>query len=107
MGFTIGAIAIAGTSIAVQANQQKIAAQKQKDALGDAEKRQQELLDKQKAEDEARKSREEKATQAAFTRTAASRRTVSGAKLPGAVAASAAIGSVGNGQQAAKRLIGS
>lgn len=107
MGYTIGAIVIAGTATAVNSNQQKIAAQKQKDALGDAEKKQQELLDKQRGEDAARKAKEEKATQAAFMKTASSRRTVSGAQLPGAVAASAAIGASGNGQAAAKRLIGS
>lgn len=104
-GIVAGAV-LGGVSTAVQANQQKIAAQKQRDAVADAEKRQNELLDQQKAQDAERKKKEEAAVQASFVRAGAARRPTSGASIPGAVAASA-IGTQGNPAAAAKKLIGS
>jgi hypothetical protein len=100
-----GAIALAGISTAVQSNQQKIAAQKQKDALADAEKAQQKLLDEQKKADADRKKQEEAALQQGFAKVSAGRRGISGASLPGAVPQSSIGGSSSAG--AAKKLIGS
>jgi hypothetical protein len=100
------AVAVAGANTAIQSHQQSIAAQKQKDAANDAQKRQDEMIANQKAQDAELKKKEEAATQQAFMKTAASRtRNFSSASLPGAVAA--APQSVGGGQAAAKRLIGS
>ncbi len=97
------AVAIAGT--AVQANQQKIAAQKQQDAMGDAQKAQDTMIANQNAADAQRKAQEQAATQQAFTVAASNRNNVSGAALPNAVT-DTGIGNVGNASQAAKTLIG-
>lgn len=102
----IAAIAVAGTSVAVQANQQKIAGQKQQDALGDARIAQQKIQDQQTAADSQRKAQETATTQTAFATTAATRQGVSGATMPGAVP-DQAIGTVTNPANAAKKLIGS
>lgn len=103
----IAAVAVAGTSVAVQANQQKIAAQKQQDALGDAKVAQQKMQDQQTTADNQRKAQESAATQTAFAATAASRQGVSGAAVPGAVT-DQQIGTVGtSAAQATKKLIGS
>lgn len=97
--------AVAGGAVAVQANQQKIAAQKQRDAVGDAQKAQEDMLKQQQVADQERKDKEAAATAQAFTVAAASRRSVSGASLPGA-APDSSIGNPGNAAGAAKSLIG-
>lgn len=105
-GIITGAV-LGGISTAVQANQQKIADQKQRDAISDAEKAQQSIIDQQKAADAARKQQEAAATQQAFATTAAARNTVSGAALPGAVADTGTpVGNVPTAAKAAKSLIG-
>lgn len=106
MAYTIGAAVLGATVSAVQSNQQKVADQKQRDALSDAEKNQQKILDSQKAADLDRKKKEELATRQAFALSAAKRQGVSGAALPGAVPQSA-IGAPGNPSLAPKKLIGS
>lgn len=98
-------LAVGGT--AVQANQSKIANQKQKDAAGDAEAKQNQLLTEQKQQDADRKKKEDAALQQGFMKTAASRtRSNSGGALPGAVAASPYGSTIGS-NPAGKRLIGS
>ena len=104
----ITGLVVGGAATAVSANQQKIAAQKQKDALGDAEKAQAKLLDEQKKLDADRKAKEDLATQQTFAKAASARaRNMSGGALPGAVPEQSTVGSVGNAAQASKRLIGS
>jgi hypothetical protein len=99
-------LVFAGVSTAVQANQQKIAAQKQKDALADAQAAQDKLIGEQKKADADRKKKEEAALQQGFTKVAAARKGVSGADLPGAVAASS-IGAPSAAGYPSKKLIGS
>lgn len=104
-GIITGAVAgLAAT--AIQGKQQKIAAQKQRDIMSDAAKKQDELIAEQKASDALRKKQEAASTQAAFIQSAANRQGVSGADLSGAVAASS-IGTVNAPASGGKKLIGS
>lgn len=104
-GVIAGAV-LGGVNTAVQANQQKIAAQKQRDALADAEKAQQKVLDDQKKADAERVAKEDAITQNAFAKVASTRKGVSGANLPGAVT-DQAIGVVSGPSTAGKTLVGS
>lgn len=103
-GIIAGALLGAGAT-AVEANQQKIADQKQRDALADAQKAQQAQLDQQAQADAERKAKEAAATQQAFASAASNRKVTSAAALPGAVPDSN-IGNPGNAAGAAKTLIG-
>lgn len=103
----IVAVGVGLASTAVQSNQQKIAAQKQKDAVNDAAIAQKKVMDDQKSADDLRKKQEDAVTQAAFQKTAVARSSApTGANLPGAVPEQA-IGAVGSPVVAAKKLIGS
>lgn len=101
----ISAVAIGGASVAVQANQQKIAAQKQSDAVADAQKAQQAQIDQQAQADAQRKAQENSAMQQAFASAASNRKQASAAVLPGAVPDSN-VGAPGSAAAAAKTTIG-
>lgn len=100
----VGGAVLGGISYLVQGKQQKIAAQKQQDAVDKAAADQKVIMDQQKAADAERKKKEESALQQGFARTAL-RRTAAAGPLPNAVPESA-IGTVGNYANQ-KKLIGS
>lgn len=104
-GVLAGAVLGLGAT-AIQANQQKIAEQKQKDALADAERKQQELLDKQKKDEADAKAKADAALQQGFAKAASARRSTTGGQLPGAVAAVPG-STIGGSANSAKKLIGS
>jgi len=102
----VGGAVLGGVSWLVQRNQQKIAEQKQKDALAKAEADQANVLNEQQKAEDDKKRKEKAATQQAFARSSAAR-SGGATALPGAVTADQAIGSVGTPNTYGKKLIGS
>lgn len=102
----IGAsLIIGGTTTAINAHQQNIAAQKQADAMGDAQKAQQSMLNQQTTAYNQEQDKEKAATQQAFATAASNRKITAASTLPGAVPESN-VGNPGNAGNAAKTLIG-